>query len=296
MSSVQTDRAILHRYRVYFAEILGDVLTSSKFAAHEYNETVVPSIAMEYQQAEAQPQVLALDAAHQLAFRRGLGNSLFATPHLSVDLLSAVAYARSAFANESGIAVVGSGIGSSTLTSLVNDFFTGSSASASSASKAAVDTSSDGKSQYYGGDMRIPHTVHGGSQQGQLLLGFQGGSASQPEYAVLRALLGGESSLKWSAGASPLAQISTKAGALPSNPAARAFNLAYSDAGLFGIFVDAPTEKVKDIATESIQALKNIAKGAKEEEVKRAVAQAKFLAAQVLEQRLSAHQLVAHQV
>ena len=275
--------------------MLGDVLTSSKFAAHEYNEDVVPSVAMEYQQAESQPEVIAMDFAHQLAFRRGLGNSLFATPHLHVDLLSAVSYARSAFSNQAGLAVVSSGVANGTLNGFVNDFFKGSSASSSLNSPAAVKSDS-GKSQYYGGEMRVPHTVHGGSEQGQLLIGFQGGAVSQPEYAVLRSLLGGESSLKWTPGASPLSQISTKIGTLPSKPAVRAFNLAYSDAGLFGFFVNAPTDKVKEAASQAVSALKEIAKGAKEEEVKRAIAQAKFAAATALENRLSAHELVATQV
>ena len=71
--------------RAYFAELLGDAVTQAKFAAHEYNEEVIPQVASEYEQAIRDPSTYALDLAHQLAFRHGLGNSLFASPHTAVD-------------------------------------------------------------------------------------------------------------------------------------------------------------------------------------------------------------------
>lgn len=43
--------------RDYFVEILGDVLASSKFAAHEFNEEVLPAIRGEYEQVSSIPQV-----------------------------------------------------------------------------------------------------------------------------------------------------------------------------------------------------------------------------------------------
>jgi hypothetical protein len=36
----------------------------------------------------------------ELAFRKGLGNSLFASPHVAVDQHAAVAFAKSAFTGE----------------------------------------------------------------------------------------------------------------------------------------------------------------------------------------------------
>lgn len=280
-------------HRGFFAEILGDVLTSSKFAAHEYNEEVVPSLAVEYEQATTDASVLAVDVAHELAFRRGLGHSLFATPSSHVDLTAVTAYGRSAFSNSSGIAVVSTGVQSSALNSLVGDFFTGSSSSATSASNATPTSGS--KSTYYGGESRYPAVSghHGGHNgNGTLLVAFQGGDRTKPEYAVLRALVGGESSLKWSAGVSPFSQISAQSGALVTKPALKAFNIAYSDIGLFGFIVNAPNDSVKDIATKAVSALKDVASGAKEEDVKRAINQAKFAAAIQSEQRTFRHEML----
>ena len=248
---------------------------------------------MEYEQAIQSPEVLALDLAHQLAFRKGLGNSLFATPHLGVDLLSAVAYARSSFSQPSGIAVLASGVDGKSFGSLVDDFYTGSTSSASSSSAAAI--SSTSKGSYYGGEMRVAHTAHGGGDKGQLLVGFQGGAQSAPEYAVLRSLLGGESSLKWANGTAPFSQLTPLVGGT-YKPVVKSFNLPYSDAGLFGFFVSAPTDQVRDIATKAVQALKAVASGVKDNDLKRAIAATKFLAANVLESRVARQELIGSQV
>jgi ubiquinol-cytochrome c reductase core subunit 2 len=281
--------------RAYFTEILGDVLTQSKFAAHEYHEEVVPAVAVEYEQAAQTAQVTALEMAHQLAFRRGLGNSLFASPYTEVDLLSAVSYARSSFSNPSGIAVLASGIDNGTLSELVGEFYTGSSAASSTTSKAA-NTQSSAESKYYGGEIRVPITTHGAAEKGSLLVGFQGGNQGQVEFAVLKALLGGESALKWANGTTPLSKLTPLVGDI-YKPTVKAFNLNYSDAGLFGIYIEAPTGKVQELASKSVQALKSVAESkVSEEDLKRAIARAKFEAATMLENRVARQEIVGAQI
>jgi len=275
----------------YFAEILGDVLIQSKFAAHEYHEEVVPSVAVEYEQAIQSPDVLALDLAHQLAFRRGLGNSLFATPHLHVDLHSVVGYGRSVFAQPSNLAVLASGVEGGAFSNLVGEFFTGSSASASASSSAAARSAT--QSKYYGGEMRVAHTAHGGKELGSLLVAFEGGAQNAPEYAVLRTLLGGENSIKWTNGLSPLSKLTPLVGG-QYKPAVKSFNLHYSDAGLLGFFVQAPTKQVGEIASGAVAALKAAAAGVKEEELKRAIAKTKFQAANVWKAESRGKSLLAH--
>lgn len=180
------------------------------------------------------------------------------------------------------------------LNNLVGEFFINSSASASASSQAAVTESQ--KTKYFGGELRVPATAHGGHHLGSLLVGFQGGAQNQPEYAVLKALLGGESSLKWANGTTPLSQLTPLVGGA-DKPVVRAFNLPYSDAGLFGIFVSAPTEKVGELATKAIQAVKEVANGSlKDEQVKAAIARAKFAAATALESRLPRQELIGAQV
>lgn len=280
--------------RPFFAELLGDVLTQSNFKAHEYNEEVVPSVAAEYETATQNPRVIALDLAHQLAFRRGLGNSIFASPYVDVPLQSATAYARSSFGNTNGIAVLATGgLSDKVLQDLIGQFYVSSSTAASSSSTSAVQPAS--KSAYYGGEMRIPATGHGShSSSAHLVVGFQGGSHNAPEFAVLKALLGGEAATKWGTGTQPFAKLSNMSTYTPS---VRAFNLAYSDAGLFGFTIDAQTDKVAGLAKEAVSAIKQIAdKAPSEEEVKRAIARAKFEAATALEGRITKQEVIGAQV
>lgn len=265
----------MDRRRAYFAEVLGDALTQAKFAPHEYNEEVIPAVAAEYEQATRDTVTQAFDLAHGVAFRNGLGNSLFASPHTAVDYSSAVSYAKSAFA-PSNIAVLGSGVESGRLQSLVSEFFASSASSSLSAPS----------STYFGGETRV--AGHGALDT--FLLAFKGTSYSEVELSVLRYLLGGESSIKWSAGSSPLSKLAS------GSSSAKAFNLAYSDAGLFGFVVQAPSAQVSPLATSVVSELKKAAGGVDAEALKQAVAKAKFAAASGLESRVGALEVVGAQV
>ncbi|GAA6000227.1 hypothetical protein JCM10207_007915 [Rhodosporidiobolus poonsookiae] len=252
----------------YFAEALGAAITEAKFPLHEYNEEVVPQVQAEYEQAIHNSPVYALDLAHQLAFRKGLGNSLFASPHTAVDHSTAVSFAKASFA-PSNLAVFGSNVEAGKLQSLVSQFFTSGSTASSSISTPA--------SQYFGGEVRVPSVGHAALDQ--LLIAFQGAASTEVEWAVLRYLLGGEVAVKWGASATPLAKLKS------ATSTAQAFNLGYSDAGLFGIAVQAKSADVSDVAQKAIAALKEVANGASDEAVKQAVAKAKFAAASALETR-----------
>lgn len=265
--------------RAYFAELLGDAVTQAKFAAHEYNEEVIPQVASEYEQAIRDPSTYALDLAHQLAFRHGLGNSLFASPHTAVDFSSATAFAKSALSS-SNFAVLSTGVDSGLLNSLVADFFVTPSAAALSSPASA----------YFGGELRVPSVGHGSSLD-HFLLAFKGASTSTAaDLTVLRYLLGGESAVKWSAGLSPLSKLAS------GQASAHAFNLTYSDAGLFGVYISAPTSAVGGLAVKVVNELKNVAKGASAEAVAGAIAKAKFAAAAAVESRVGRLELVGAQV
>jgi ubiquinol-cytochrome c reductase core subunit 2 len=268
--------------RGYFAEVLGDAITQAKFAPHEYNEEVLPKVASEYEQAIRDPTTYGLDLAHQLAFRNGLGNSLFASPHSAVNFNSATAYAASAFA-PSNVAVLGSGVDAGLLASYVSEFFVSSSPAAAALSTPVA--------SYFGGEVRVPSPGHGGSAVDHFIVAFKGnGSSASADFEVLRHLLGGESSVKWSSGSSPLSKLAS------GRSSAKAFNLAYSDAGLFGIYITAPTSGVAGIATAAVEQLKNVAKGASAEAVKQAIAKAKFAAATSMETRANRLELVGGHV
>lgn len=267
--------------RAFFAEVLGDALVQAKFSPHEYNEEVIPQVAADYEQAIHDPTTYAFDVAHQLAFRAGLGNSLYASPHTAVEYNVATAFAKSAFSSPSNFAVVSSGVDAGLLKSLVGDFFVAS-------SPASPLSTQGSKASYYGGEIRIPSVGH--SKVDQFLLGFKGEAASSVELSVLKHLLGGEASVKWSQGASPLAKLSSDTASV------KAFNLAYSDAGLFGILATAPTAEVEGLLIKAVAELQAVAKGASAEALKQAVLKAKFAAASALESRVGKLELLGGQV
>lgn len=272
--------------RAYFAELLGDVLGESKLTAHEFNEEVVPQLQSEYSQASSEASTLAMDVMHQLAFRRGLGNSMFATPHVQVNYDNASSFAKTALTNSSDMAVVASGVDANTLKGLVADYFPSQNSNASSPASAS--------SSYFGGELRLPSNSHGSGEHDKghaghahILAGFKGGPASAVEYTVLRYLLGGEPAVKWSTGHSALSS---------SAPGAKAFNLGYSDTGLVGFSVDAPLSQAGDIARKAVAAFKNVSQGVKDEELKAAVQKAKFAVASQLESRAGKLELIGSQV
>lgn len=259
--------------------MLGDAIARAKFLPHEYTEEVVPQVQAEYEQSLRDLNVYAFDLAHQLAFRKGLGNSLFASPHVAVDQQAAVSFAKSAF-TPANVAAFGSNIDSGKLAALVKDFVNLPAGGASSISTP--------QSQYYGGEVRVPASAR--VARDQLVLAFKGAARSEVDYSVLAFLLGGEPSVKWGQGASPLSKLAR------GSASAQAFNLAYSDAGLFGISVSAPTHEVADVATKAVAELKQVAQGVNGDALKQAVNKAKFAAAAAYETRVGQVQLVGEQV
>lgn len=220
--------------------------------------------------------------AHQLAFRTGLGSSLFASPHVAVDYNSATNYAQSVLNAAENITVVASGVESSSLSSLVSEFFV---------VKGVKPTQAEAKTKYFGGEIRVPAPAHSSSASDHFLLAFEGTSLASVELTVLRHLLGGETSVKWSKGSSPLSLLSTS-----NYVSANAFNLSYSDAGLFGFLLKAPTSEMSKLAAAVVGELKKVAKGVEEGEVKKAIAKAKFAAAAEFESRVGKLEMVGGQV
>lgn len=135
---------------------------------------------------------------------------------------------------------------------------------------------------YHGGENRSPFSEHGDNAPHTIFIGFGAPGPSSPELAVLQAHLSPVSSIKWSAGTSPLSTT------LPEGTSAQTVLLPYSDATLFGLLVQGKTpESVTEAGKVAIRALKDAASssGIKAEDLKKAVAKAKFLAADVAEGR-----------
>jgi len=249
----------------FFVDVLSSFITSAKFTRHEFDEYVSPLLAADTEAATSDPATHAIDTAHALAFRSGIGLSLFAPAHNSITAADIKSFASASF-TKGNIAVVGTGIAQSTLNKLVEQSFT------STNDPSVVSTPA---SKYFGGETRLEG--HGGPQT--LFIGFGSTGADSTNLAALAAHLSPSPSVKWSKGLSPLAS-------LPEGTSVQTVYLPYSDATLFGLLVQGSTPaSVKEAGTLAVRALKEAAQGLKGEALKSAISKAKFAAANAIDSR-----------
>ena len=214
---------------------------------------------------------LAINSAHGLAFHRGLGAPLYPTSSTALNKYineESIANFASAAYSKNNIAVVANGADQAELSKWVGEFFTNVNTSSASLSGDA--------SKYYGGQERIAH----GSGNSFVIAfpgssSFTSGSSYKPEIAVLAALLGGQSTIKWSPGFSLLSKASASfPGASPTTT-----HYSYSDAGLLAIQFTGSATAIRGATTEAIKAIKSISEGSiSKEDFTKAVALAKYRA------------------
>lgn len=235
-------------------------------------EEVIPVIKLAQKATLGSTTELAVNSAHGVAFHRGLGNPLHPTSsapiskYLQEDYLAE--YSKTAYA-KSNFAVVANGASHADLSKWVGEFFTESSPS-SSTSIPPIDNS---PSKYYGGEERIAH-----DSGNSMILAFPGSASFtagsyKPEMSVLAALLGGESTIKWSPGFSLLSK------ATAAHPGAHITTVhsSYSDAGLLYISLTGNARDIRNASQEVVKILKSVAAGSiSKEDIKKAVASAKF--------------------
>ena len=214
---------------------------------------------------------MALDLAHTLAFRSGLGASLFAAPHAHLTPEDARSFAHTAFVKEN-IAVVGTGIDPGLLSKLVDHSFATLPSSAAAA---------PAKTMCFGGASRIAASGHGAQQPQTVFIGYGTVAPNLHELAALKAYLSPRPQLKWAHGST-----SALFEGLPAHATVEPVLLPYTDAALFGVLVQAPTTKdVREASRITVNVLKGAAGSVKAEELKKAVRKAKFEAASALERR-----------
>ncbi|KAI9730935.1 MAG: ubiquinol-cytochrome c reductase core subunit 1 [Claussenomyces sp. TS43310] len=255
----------------YFTELLGEVISQTKYTPHEYHEEVEHIIKLSQKKLLADVAGLAINSAHGVAFHRGLGTALY--PSSSTPLTkylneeSIKDFASSAY-GKANIAVVANGASQEELTKWVGEFF-------SQVPSTSAQLSSDA-SKYYGGEERIAHD--GGNSMVIAFPGsssFTSGGSYKPEISVLAALLGGQSSIKWSPGFSLLSKAAS------SFPGASAVttHYAYSDAGLLAVQFSGSAKAIRGATTEAVKAIKSIADGTiSKEDITKAIALAKYRA------------------
>jgi ubiquinol-cytochrome c reductase core subunit 2 len=256
----------------YFTELLGEVISQTKYTPHEYHEEVEHVIKLSQKKLLADVSELAINSAHGLAFHKGLGTPLYSssstllTKYLNENSIQS--FASSAYAKPN-ISVVANGSNQAELTKWVGEFFTDVPSSSSSTLESQA-------TKYYGGEERIAH-----DSGNTMVIAFPGsssvtaGGSYKPEIAVLSALLGGKSSIKWSPGFSLLAKA---ASSFPGTSAATS-HFAYSDAGLLTIQFGGSANSIRGASAEAVKALKSISEGSiNMEDFTKAVALAKYRA------------------
>ncbi|KAK2607946.1 hypothetical protein N8I77_006585 [Diaporthe amygdali] len=252
----------------YFTELLGEVITKTRYTTHEFQEEIERIVHLKQAKLTNDALGQALDNAHSVAFHKGLGSSIYPSssttlgPYLNENSIAAFA---EAVYTKPNIAIVADGATQASLSKWIEPFFRDVPASASSPLQLFTEAS-----KYYGGEQR---TSSAGSNA--LVLAFPGHNlhSDKADVAILTALLGGESSIKWSPGFSLLA----KASATAPGSTIVAKNLAYTDAGLLTIQITGSSTAVRKGAEEAVKALKSVAEsGVTKEVLTKAIAKAKF--------------------
>jgi ubiquinol-cytochrome c reductase core subunit 2 len=304
-----------------------------RLLSYEMKENTIPTAAMESAHANSIPSVAALEAAHALTFRNGLGNSIFTSRDEPVSVVQLQAFWNQVISGE--IAIVGTGMSQESLENLVKHVMAGviqedtkgtadstgeqyesaiaeriESAlknpipSAQTAALSEVSYESElvpkiqsAASKTFGGEVRIPIDLHLLPEiQPTLLIAY--GSTSQSstaEHVLLPYVLGvdaSEASLKWSSHSSPLASAAAVAG---EGSSAQAYNQAYSDANLLCVEIAAEgTKRLSEAGKEVVKTLKGLK--VSEEQLKRAVGQAKLALAKKWETSEGVREILAKDV
>lgn len=254
--------------------MLSSFVTSGRFTRHELHEYVQPVCEAESAAATANPATRALEAAHALAFRSGLGSSIFVSENCSISHDDVRAYAESVFGAPSNVAVLGTGIDPSVLQKLVEKSL-GNALGVKTAGAGAAKMAESAPSRYFGGETRIE--AHGALET--VFVGFGATGSASPDLAALAAHLDPTPSLKWSQGLSPIAS------SIPTGTSVKAVYLPYSDATLVGFLVQGRnTDDIKMAGKAAVEALKAAGK-VEGDELRKAVAKAKFAAASSIDGR-----------
>ncbi|KAF8242288.1 LuxS/MPP-like metallohydrolase [Wilcoxina mikolae CBS 423.85] len=262
----------------YFVEALGEILSKTKYPHYEFSEEVAPVLVHELNSFVRDPSAVALEHAHNVAFHSGLGGHRLAlNAKFASNLIPS--YAQQVY-QKGNIAVVASGAAQAELEKWTSEFFADV--------KAGTGVTS-GQTKYFGGENRTY------SAAGNALViafpGSQGGPAFKAEYKVLAYLLGGEGSTKWNAGTSAISQAIGQI----TDVKAVARHAAYSDAGLLTITITGPQSSLTPASQEVVKAINSLT-SVKPEDVKKAIAKAKFDVLAAAEDRSAALELVGQSV
>lgn len=102
----------------YYVEALANVLAKPLFRPHEFTETVVPVAAAESDVAHADNGFVALQALHELSFRKGLGSPLYFDQASKVTFDDVKEFAAGAY-TAGNVSIIASGVNEADLANFV---------------------------------------------------------------------------------------------------------------------------------------------------------------------------------
>ncbi|KAG5438193.1 hypothetical protein PCANB_003044 [Pneumocystis canis] len=260
----------------YFVELFAEVLTKTKYNEYELNEVVLPYALSENKRRYSVPIAFGMDALHELSFRRGLGRPLLMNERGYATIEMIKNYAKKSYV-KNNIVILATNADQSELVDIVKEKFS---------DLPAGETLSSPQTVYYGGENRIPFKSH----MSHFLISFPRPALSEPlseEYILLSYLLGMGSRVKWSYENSPFGIIEknfSNGTTLSSN------SLVYSDTGLFYIHVYGPVETLEKAIKTSIETLRSMTKKIKDEDIKKAISQAKYSLFDLDNERIKTHE------
>jgi len=220
----------------------------------------VEAAAVETESELSDPKTKVLDLLHQVAFRSGLGHSLFGASEAVQGLSRAdVSEFVSKNVTAGRVAIVGTGISHSELVALVESQFEKTPLSTNHATIA--------KSRYFGGEARIEG---GPGSEALVALAYPSVAVSSPEHPaalVLKAVLDTSKRTAWGSFGGSTGLLAS-AGTPETNVSA--FNVAYSDVGLFGFFIQGTDEQIKRATKNAMDAFKKASSSISAETLARA--------------------------
>jgi ubiquinol-cytochrome c reductase core subunit 2 len=221
---------------------------NSSYAPFEFMQAK-ELVELETHAALADSRSEVFEALHALAFRKGLGHSLYAKESDIAQLSRAdlSEFAARTFAGNR-VAIVGTGVSANDLAECV----------AKGLENVSVASKGLGynPSFYYGGETRLDK---GPSSEAHFVVAYPSVSWASPNYTaslVLEAVLDGQQRVmhgSLSGSACLLSSASTESTSVHS------FGVHHSDAGLLGFYIQGKDTDVNSVASKAISALKSIA-------------------------------------
>ncbi|CAK6964056.1 cytochrome b-c1 complex subunit 2%2C mitochondrial isoform X1 [Scomber scombrus] len=230
-------------------EYLINVTTAQEFRPWEVSD-LTPRVKVDKAQAAQSAQIGVIEGLHEVAFKRGLCNSLYCPDHMVGNIQSDHLhhFVQNNF-KSARMALVGLGVDHTVLTQVGEQFLNIRGGAGTTGAKA----------QFRGGDLRLLNTgslVHSAVVSQSAVAG----SAEALAFGVLQHLLGTGPHVKRGSSSSKLMKGVSKATVDPFDVSA--FNAGYSDSGLFGVYTISQAAAAGDVIKAAVGEVKAVAGGA----------------------------------